>query len=316
MKKTFIAIFTIAAILTGMNSCTGKKSGDEVKATDSIGTADTTENAFNYTPAEPVNGKLKAVVELGAAGFNLFVINVDENKNWKSEKKEFGTSLIAENATNAEEVKTKLEEYIKKIVEYGVDGKSIHFVVSSGAAKEPIIVSIEKALKEIGYVVNKVTPEQEAEYAFMCVLPQSYENKAYVVDMGSGNTKLSYKSQGQMVTKETYGAKYFKKNIDKATVYDDVKTKFSDVPAANQETLFIIGGVPFQMAKMLKKGDERYTVLSTNLTDYDKLAQEEGEKVVAGLNIYKGVLDATSPKQVVFDWDANFTIGFLLALPY
>ena len=34
----------------------------------------------------------------------------------------------------------------------------------------------------------------------------------------------------------------------------------------------------------------------------------------AGLNIYKAILDATGVKQVVFDWDANFTIGFLLGL--
>ena len=37
----------------------------------------TKDNAFNYTPKAPVNGSLKGVVELGAAGFNSFVVEID-----------------------------------------------------------------------------------------------------------------------------------------------------------------------------------------------------------------------------------------------
>jgi hypothetical protein len=33
------------------------------------------------------------------------------------------------------------------------------------------------------------------------------------------------------------------------------------------------------------------------------------------VNIYKAIKDATGTDQFVFDWDANFTIGFLLDLP-
>jgi hypothetical protein len=257
---------------------------------------------------------MKAVVELGASGFNLFIIEVDKNKNWKSLKKEFGSSLISENMTDVNTVKSKLQDYIKSILDFGVAGKDVHFVVSSGAAKEPIIETITKALKKIGYFVNTVTPEQEAKYAFDCTLPKGYEGKAFVVDLGSGNTKVSYISGNKIVAAETYGAKYLQKNIDDQTAYDDAKAKVSGIPASNKETLFLIGGVPFKMAKMLKKGDERFTVLSTNLSDYDDLAKEEGDKMKAGLNIYKAILDATGVKQVVFDWDANFTIGFLLGL--
>jgi hypothetical protein len=38
------------------------------------------------------------------------------------------------------------------------------------------------------------------------------------------------------------------------------------------------------------------------------------KKMGAGLNIYKGLVDATQTDTFVFDWDANFTIGFLLSL--
>jgi hypothetical protein len=41
----------------------------------------------------------------------------------------------------------------------------------------------------------------------------------------------------------------------------------------------------------------------------------EDAKDKAGLNIYKAIADATDCKTFVFDWDANFSIGFLLELP-
>ncbi|MCK6695831.1 MAG: hypothetical protein L6Q97_27460, partial [Thermoanaerobaculia bacterium] len=49
---------------------------------------------FNFTPATPVNGKLKGVAELGATGFNYFIVRIDARKNWKLEKAEFNVSLI------------------------------------------------------------------------------------------------------------------------------------------------------------------------------------------------------------------------------
>lgn len=315
MKKKLFAVLACTVLVFGLSGCKSKPAGDPT-AKDAQGEEPKTEEvaSFDYTPAEPVDGVKKAVVELGASGFNLFIIEVDKDKNWKALKKEFGSSLVSENMTDVNTIKSKLEDYINSIVSFGVPGKNIHFVVSSGAAKEPIIETISSALKSIGYFVNIVTPEQEATYAFNCTLPKGYEDKAFVVDLGSGNTKISYKNGEEIVAKETYGAKYFQKDVDEKTAYDDAKAKVTDIPDGNKETLFLIGGVPYQMAKMLKKGDERFTVLSTNISDYDDLVKEEGEKVKAGLNIYKGILDATGAKQVVFDWDANFTIGFLLGM--
>ena len=314
MKKNLIAAFFGALFVLSFTNCNANKSEGNLQGV--MGETITQSADFTYIPSEPVNGKKKAVVELGAAGFNLFIIEIDKDKNWKSMKKEFGSSLVSEGMTNAETIKIKLQDYIRSIVDFGVAGKDIHFVVSSGAAKETIIDEITKALKKIGYFVNVVTPEQEAKYAFRCTLPNGYEETAFVVDLGSGNTKVSYMKGDNIIAKETYGAKYFQKGTDDKTVYDDVRGKVADIPSANRRTLFFIGGVPFQMAKMLKKGNERFTVLSTNLSDYDSLAKEEGEKVKAGLNIYKAILDETNVPQVVFDWDANFTIGFLLGLKY
>jgi hypothetical protein len=87
--------------------------------------------AFNYTSAPPVNGKLKGIVELGATGFNSFIINVDAKKNWKLEKSEFGVSLVKEGLATDEDVKTGLRRYIADMVAFGVGARDIHFMVSS-----------------------------------------------------------------------------------------------------------------------------------------------------------------------------------------
>lgn len=312
MKKPFIFFTLSIMMLTVLSSCNFKKTDKaNVKQADSL-----TSSVFNYIPAEPINGKKKAIVELGATGFNMFIIEMDKDKNWKALKKEFGRSLVSENMTNAETIKKKLQDYIKEMVDSGVESKNIHFVVSSGATKEPIIGGITGALKRIGYFVNVVTPDQEATCAFNCVMAKGYNNKAFVVDLGSGNTKVAYFNDGKMQTIETYGAKYFEKKVSDQTVYDDVKAKVSTIPSANRSTLFLIGGVPFDMANAQKKGDERYTVLSTKMSDYAQIAEKKGDKMKAGLNICKAIFKQTGVKQVVFDWDANFAIGFLLSLDY
>jgi hypothetical protein len=266
--------------------------------------------AFDYTPPAPVNGKLRGVAEMGASGFNSFIIKVDNQKNWQLEKAEFGNSLVLENMATDDDVRAGLKKYIGNMLDYGVSGRDIHFVVSSGAAKAENTLKLKKALKQMGYVVNQVTPEQEGTLGLKSVLPAAYENSAFVVDIGSGNTKISWKEGGRLPSLETYGSKYFQENVDDQKVYNEVAAKAKQIPQANRKTCFIIGGVPFEMAKQVRKGKERYTVL--NAPDAYKL---DNAKSKAGVNIYKAIADGTGCQQFVFDWDANFTIGFLLDLP-
>lgn len=267
-------------------------------------------SAFNYTPPAPVDGKLKGVVELGASGFNSFIIKVDKEKRWSLEKAEFGNSLVTENMATDEDVRIGLKKYIGSMLDFGVNGKEIHFVVSSGAAKAEVTQKITKALKSLNYVVNQVTPEQEGQYGLKSVLPADYKDKAFVVDIGSGNTKISWIEGQSTKALESYGAKYFQDGTDDSKVYEEVGAKAKQIPAELRKTCFIIGGVPFEMAKEVRKGKERYTTLSAPLA-YSKLTNAKSK---AGVNIYKSVADATGCNQFVFDWDANFTIGFLLGL--
>jgi hypothetical protein len=266
--------------------------------------------AFTYTAPEPVNGKLKGVVELGASGFNSFIVRIDPQRTWKLEKAEFGNSLVLENMASDDDVRKGLKAYIGQMLDYGVGGRDIHFVVSSGALKAEGTAKIVKALKSLNYVVNTVTPEKEGILGLRSVLPASFADRAFVADIGSGNTKISWLDGNQPKSVETYGAKYFSSGTSDAVVAAEVKEKANQVPADLRKTCFIIGGVPFEMAKKVRNGKERYTVL-----DAPSAYQLDNAKSKAGLNIYKAIAEATGCKQFVFDWDANFTIGYLLTLP-
>lgn len=264
---------------------------------------------FDFTPPAPVNGKLRGVVELGATGFNSFIILSDAQKNWNLQKAEFGNSLVYENMASDEDVTTGLKKYIGDMLAYGVGPKDIHFVISSGAKKAEGTQKIINGLKKLGYVVNTVTPEQEGKLALKSALPKQYEGSAFVVDVGSGNTKISWLQGGQVSAVEAPGSKYFQNNQTDEQVYRDVLNKVKDVPANKREVCFIIGGVPFELAKQHRNGKERYTVLKAP-NEY----QADGAKQKAGLNIYNAIVNATGCQEFVFDWDANFTIGFLLNL--
>lgn len=294
----------VEAVPAGETTTPAPNGSNDTEATDSP------RSAFNYTPPAPVNGTLKGVVELGASGFNSFIIKVDKEKRWSLEKSEFGNSLVTENMATDEDIRIGLKKYIGTMLDYGVGAREIHFVVSSGAAKAEVTQKITKGLKSLNYVVNQVTAEQEGQYALKAVLPQDYANKAFVVDIGSGNTKISWMKGGSVSAIETFGAKYFQEGTDDAKVYQEVQAKAKQVPADLRNTCFIIGGVPFEMAKESRQGKERFTILNTPLS-YSKLTNAKSK---SGVNIYKSIGDATECKQFMFDWDANFTIGFLLQL--
>ena len=266
-------------------------------------------SSFNYTAPNPVNGTLKGVVELGATGFNSFIIKADAQKNWNLEKADYGASLVYESLATDNDINSGLKNYIADMLAYGVGPKNIHFVISSGAQKVPVTSKISAVLKGMGYYVNEVTPQQEAKLALKSCLPRSYENRSFVVDIGSGNTKISWMSGGSPTGIELPGAKYYQDNQTDKAVYDEVSAKAKQVPSNQRSTCFIIGGVPFELAKQVRNGKERYTVLKAP-GDYSG----KGDKQKSGLNIYKAIADATGCQEFVFDWDANFTIGFLLNL--
>jgi hypothetical protein len=266
--------------------------------------------AFNYPAPKPVGGKMRGVVELGASGFNSFIVRTDARRNWELQKSEFDNSLLMENMASDDEIRRGLRAYIANMLDYGVGGKDIHFVVSSGALKMAAAHRISKELTQMGYVVNRMTPEKEAALGLSVAMPPPFSERAFVVDIGSGGTEISWLAGGKPQSVSTFGSKYYEYGAADEVVASDVKAKAQQVPAKLRQTCFIIGGVPYEMAKQVRQGQERYTVLSApDAYQFDKA------KTKAGLVIYRSLVEATGCKQFVFDWDANFTIGYLLSLP-
>ena len=309
------AVVSTSATTTGTGS-EGSTTSDNLESnsgnqqTKSANTNAKTENrTFDYTPEKPVNGKLRGVVEVGATGFNSFVINMDNQKRWEIVSKDFGESLAYEGLATTEDIRSGLKKYLARMFDKGVLKTDMHFVISSGAQKEPKTTLISNELKKMGYVVNLVTPEQEGKLAFKATVPPSFQDNSFLVDIGSGNTKVSWQEGTNLKALELPGAKYYEKGTSNDAVYNEVKGQSAKIPEGKRNVGFIIGGVPFTLAKQTRNGEERYTVL--NAANTYKAADK---KMEAGLNIYKGLVDATKCDTFVFDWDANFTIGFLLGL--
>ena len=258
----------------------------------------------------PINGTLKGVIEVGASGFNSFVVNIDKDKNWELVSKEFGESLAYEGFATTDDVKSGLKKYLATMFTRGVSGRNAHFVMSSGALKNPKTKLIASAIESMGYVVNRVTAEQEGKYALKALLPKAYWDNSFVVDMGSGNSKVSWYEGSKLKSLEGPGAKYYQIPMTDQDAYAKIKDLVNQVPEAKKEHVFIIGGVPFQLAKQVRQGDQRFTALE----DPDFYSAGDDVKVKSGLNLYRAITDGSEAKDVIFDWDANFTIGFLMTL--
>ncbi len=255
---------------------------------------------------EPKIGVIKGIVELGASGLNKFVVKTDTQGNYKVLSKDFGRSLAYEGMANSKDIRDKLREYIGKMGDEGVSGKNIHFVISSGALKNPKTSLISNELKAMGYFVNEITPQKEGEYAFKTI-PIDYQSSSTSIDIGSGNTKVTWMQNGTLKSVELPGSKYSQDGtISDEDVYSKVNTAIKSIPENLRKQIFIIGGVPYQLAKEHREG--RFTQMKSP-DDYNA----PDEKTRAGLNIYKAIYDS-GDSTIVFDDDANFSLGFLLSI--
>jgi len=276
-----------------------------VESTSSVKTV-----ALDIHPDVPINGTYKGVIEVGASGFNCFVVNIDKDKNWELVSKTFGESLAYEGFATTADVYDQMKKYISLITDKGVAGRNVHFVMSSGALKNPKNGLIAQAIKEKGFVVNKVDADQEGKYALKALLGKDFKENSFTIDIGSGNTKITWLENGKPKTIEASGAKYYEHNKSDVDVYQEIKTAVSNVPANVRKHCFIIGGVPFKLAKESRNGEERFTALRSP----DEYSAGDDVKYKSGLNIYRAVYENVNADNYIFDWDANFTIGFLLTL--
>lgn len=264
---------------------------------------------FTFQREKPVDGKLMGVVEVGASGFNAFVVNMDKQKRWEVVSRDFGQSLVYEGLATTEDIRKGMQDFVTFMAGEGVNREYMHFLISSGAQKEPKTKSISAELKKLGFNVKLVTAREEGLWALNCLLPDSFSSKAFVTDLGSGNTKIAWRNENKIEVVEAPGSKYFEKDIQDEEVYKTVKVLASGIPANKTKYCFIMGGTPFDLAKQHRQGNERYTVMK-NPEEY----KATKPKTKSGINIYKAIKDATGCQTFVFDWDGNFAIGYLLEM--
>ncbi len=286
-------------------------SSPEKKTEEAPVAVEATENEFRYVPPVPENGSLYGIVEMGGTGFNSFIVNLDTVGNWKLEKSNFGESNVYEGEATLEATKAGLETYITGMLEKGVTGDKIHFVQSSTASANEKVQQINIALKEMGYAINNIDVEKEVIFAFKAIMPAPYVDNSFVVDIGSGNTKISWMEDGEIQSISVEGSKYYQKGLSDEGVYEAIKTRLKEVPQEKTTHCFMIGGVPYNLAKLDEDYTDRYTPLKAP-GDYQGI---DDPKVLAGLNIYKALADnLENCERFIFDWDGNFSIGFLLSI--
>lgn len=305
MKLITRACFIIAVII----GCGTKKTESESNNQIPIASPPSKEKTFDYQPQVPVNGELNAVIELGSLGLNYFIINIDKAGRWKLVKSEYGRSNIIYGASTSGEILSKITDFKSAIIKFGVDKKNIHAVASSSFVKADDISLLRDKLKQKDISLKTVNSELEARLAMIATIPREFIKESYLVDIGSGNTKLSWISNNDTLTSETHGSKYFLNNIQDTTVFREVRDAVLDIPNKNRNLCFILGGAVYELIKdEIDEKKSRYYVLKP-----PSAYPNDNEKLNAGNVIYRAIYSEPT-YSYIFDSQSNFSIGYLVSM--
>ncbi len=294
----------IIATLILLGGCSSPENG--TSTTNSAIEQPTFLSSFDYQPEAPVNGKLLGIIELGYTGFNSFIVRMDDEDRWALEKATYGESKIGAGAITFELVTDQIEKFKKEMIEFGVAANDINLVASSSALRDRRVVEIADGLRRLNIGLITVSAEQEGNYALLATVPKEFTNYSFMVDIGSGNTKISWIEGREAKSVETYGSLYLESGISDQEARIGIKEALASVPDANRSLCFMVGKIPFLLASATNNRNKRYTILeSPEAYDFD------GEQEQAGLNLYDALWQE-STVSYIFDWDSNFSIGVLM----
>lgn len=300
----------LIVILFFVTACNQEKASTESKQPTQIQPISKAQQprVFDYQPENPVDGELKAVIELGALGLNYFIIEVDDQARWSLEKQIFGRSNIVYGETSIDEIIDNILSFQSEILGYGVQKNNIHVVVSSSAI-ESKISNLEQQLSDLSMTTKTVNPDEEAKYAMIATIPKEFIDESFMVDVGSGNTKLSWVNLGDTSTIEIHGSKYFLSEVQDTTVFREVRDAILQIPESNRNLCFMLGGIIYEFVKEeIQQTDQRYHVLKAPGS-----YPTNNEKLKAGNVIYNG-LHLAPTYSYIFDNHSNFSIGYLVSL--
>ncbi|MEQ9404982.1 MAG: hypothetical protein RIM99_15425 [Cyclobacteriaceae bacterium] len=265
-------------------------------------------SSFDYVPEPPENGALFGIIELGYSGFNSFIVQMDEKNRWSLEKAVYDESLVAKGRITLEYVLSKIDSFKKEMIDFGVSENHINLVASSSAIQDQKVQEIARELRSMNIGLITVDPIQEGNYALMATIPPELRRNAYMIDIGSGNTKISWMDGKDIVSIETYGSLYYQENISDSTAQLAFKEALSKVPENNRNICFMVGKIPFLLATSTNNRSGRYTILEHPDTYEVNNYQEQ-----SGFNIYRSIWEEKT-FSYVFDWDSNFSIGVLISV--
>jgi hypothetical protein len=263
-------------------------------------------SSFDYNPEPPENGELLGIIELGYSGFNSFIVTMDRQDRWRLEKSVYGESYVSSDQITFEQVLKRIEKFKSTMIQFGVPENNINFVASSNAIKSEKVVDIARRLRQMNIGLITVNAKQEGNYALYATVPKEFFPHAFMIDIGSGNTKISWVDKKEPITIETYGSKYYEDGVSDQQARIGIKEAIAQVPAKNKTVCFMVGKIPYLLATITNNRTSRYTILEVP----DAYSFRE-EQEMAGLNLY-GAIWEESTISYVFDWDSNFSIGVLM----
>lgn len=304
--KALISIFFSFMIVC---SCTPKKKYHQnrnIKHTDADEIINPT---FDYQSQKPINGKLNAVIELGSLGLNYFIINLDDQKRWELKKSIYGKSNLIYRESVITKIVSEIVRLKDEIIAYGVDPSDIYTVASSSASGIMDISSLQEKLKPHNLQVKSATAKQEANYALLATIPPEFIEESFMVDIGSGNSKLAWVQSSDTLSITVQGSKYYLNDVTDTSVFRQVRDALLQIPEKNRNLCFMLGGMVYDFVKDDLKGDsEKYITLLPP----QSYASNDTEKSKAANIIYTALyLEPTY--SYIFDRESNFSIGYLLA---
>ncbi|WP_436516533.1 hypothetical protein [Ekhidna sp. To15] len=264
---------------------------------------------FDYQSPMPKNGELYAVVELGALGLNYFIVDIDKQNRWSLKASSYGRSNIIYGVNTTTEIINKISEFRSEILEYGVNKKNIHIIASSSAVKAAIVEELKSELSSQNLDIDYINSKAEGQYALMATIPKEFIDESFLVDIGSGNTKLSWVERNDTLSIDIHGSKYFLSDVQDTTVFREVRDAILEIPRKNRNLCFMLGGMIYEFVKDdIQKSEQRYFVLKAP-NDYPV----DNEKLKAANVIYNALFLAPT-YSYIFDSQSNFSVGYLLSL--
>jgi len=227
------------------------------------------------------------------------------------EGNEFSQSSIIE---TAEATKTLMKEM------QSLSPSCKPFVVgSSGISKVKNTKALSDAINQrinVG-VIEFVTPEQEAEFGFISSIPRSDWNSSVLVDIGSSNTKMGYRSDSGFraaeipfgsvtLTRKASGGGDFYTSL-KTTINTIIRPSLRDTSSKlpglmNRKKVFWIGGAAWSTATFMRP--------EQGTRDFVRIEKSDVSRFITALNdktwvSYKPSPNASAKARAVFERDSS-----------